>query len=149
MTTPGPAELSAKVFDELTGQLNNRRQRERRDYRTLQWVAPCTEEGLPDRRSYRQVKCHDISRGGLSYFTDRPPLDEFLVVALGKGPETIYLKCKVSNCVRVDERDGAFRIGCEFIERLELPPANRPGSTEAAKSPAQADPLVAAAGRRK
>jgi hypothetical protein len=128
MSGGATAELSAQVFDELTGQDSNRRKRERRDFRYLQWAAPCQEDTLPDRRSFRQVRCSDISRGGMSYYTDRPPLDEFLVVGLGTSKETIWLRCKVANCVRVDEDKGAFRIGCEFIERLDLPPEARPAA---------------------
>ena len=68
----------------------------------------------------------------MSYFTDQPPIEEFVVIGLGIGPQTIYLRCKAANCVRVDQTNGAFRIGCEFVGRVELPPADQPvltGST--------------------
>lgn len=128
-------ELPEKIFDRLTGQVDNRRKRERREYRLLQWVAPCQESNLPVRNDFRQVRCHDISRSGVSYFTDRPAIDEFLVIGLGIGPQTIYLRCKVANCVRVDQTHGAYRIGCEFVGRVELPPHDQPvlaGSSAAA-----------------
>ena len=114
------------MFDRITGVQGNRRNRERRTYRVLQWVAGCPDEGLPKRKAFRQVRCHDISRGGLSYYTEQPPLDELLVVGLGSGGQTTYLKCRVANCVRVDETNGAFRVGCEFICRVELPVADQP-----------------------
>ena len=125
------AELSAQQFDELTGIGDNRRKRERRGFSYLQWAAPCQHDTLPDRRSFRQIRCSDISRGGISYYTDRPPLDEYLVMGLGKSPNIIWVRCQISNCVRVDEEKGAFRIGCQFIERLELPTEFRPAALAA------------------
>jgi hypothetical protein len=47
MSDPNTTELSAETFDEITGQPNNRRNRERRAYRISQWIAGCNETELP------------------------------------------------------------------------------------------------------
>jgi len=126
VTHPAITELTAETFDRLTGQGDNRRKRDRRPYRVLQWAAPCPEAGLPKPKAYRQIRCDDISRAGVSYFTNQPPLHEFLIIGLGTGAATIYVECRVANCVRVDQPGGAFRIGCEFVKRVELSPTDQP-----------------------
>jgi hypothetical protein len=143
MTEPIATELSAEMFDRITGQPKNRRNRERRSYRVVQWVAVCPDDGLPESKAFRQVRCDDISRSGISFYTDQPPLDELLIIALGGGAQTTYLKCRVSNCIRIDESLGAFRIGCEFVCRVELPQGNRPPT--AANPTTQAGKVTGAA----
>ncbi|HEX3997086.1 MAG TPA: PilZ domain-containing protein [Pirellulales bacterium] len=130
MISPVAAELTKETLDQLTGREGNRRKRERRPYHVLQWAAPWSDGSPPQPEAFRQIRCHDISRGGISYFSDRPLLDEFLIVGLAAAAEMIYLKCRVANCVRVDQASGAFRVGCEFIERIELPPANQPPANQ-------------------
>jgi len=99
----------------------NRRERVRQPYRMLQWVAPCPVTGLPDPSSFQQVHCQDISRSGIAYRSQIPPLDKFVVFALRNGARTTYLKARVANCARVVEAThGYYRVGCEFIDRVQL-----------------------------
>ena len=118
------AQLPQSVVDKLkpTGSAADQRERDRQAYRVTQRIAPYSEGHLPDLSDFRPVRCHDISRGGISYYSLKPPLDEFLVVAVGTGPQTTYLTARVANCIRVEEdSDAMFRVGCEFLTRVDIP----------------------------
>jgi PilZ domain len=99
----------------------DRRVRARQSYSTLQWVAPCPDTGLPDPGSFQQVRCHDISRGGIAYLCQIPPTETLVVFALRSGAETNYLKARVASCVQVVEgKHMCYRVGCEFVDRVQL-----------------------------
>jgi hypothetical protein len=99
----------------------DRRARQRQPFLSLQWVAPCPQSGLPDPGSFQQVHCHDISPRGISYDVAAPPTATNLIFALKSGPHTTYLKAHVVNCAEVVEGTKLFfRIGCEFVDRLQV-----------------------------
>lgn len=98
-----------------------RRTHPRQSFLSLQWVAPCPESGLPDPGSFQQVHCHDISPCGISYDVAAPPTATDLIFALKSGPHTTYLKARVVNSAQMVEGTSLiFRIGCEFVERLQV-----------------------------
>src|SRR5262245_23969297 len=47
-----------------------RRVSSRRPHRVFQWVAPCINGQLPDQTMFYPVKCIDISRTGIAFFTE-------------------------------------------------------------------------------
>ena len=117
----GTFHARQRADDERSHSLD-RRNRSRQTYRILQWMAPCREGELPDPGSVRQVRCHDLSCGGISYYSKEPPLEKFLVFFLRAGERGMYVQARVANCMHVVEGQGPmFRIGCEFINRLQLP----------------------------
>ncbi len=133
------AQSTASEPEDSTATSADRRHRSRQNYRILQWMAPCREGELPDPGSFRQVRCHDVSCGGISYYSKEPPLEKFLVFFLRIGDRGVYVQARVANCMQVIEgKQTTFRIGCEFLNRLELH-AEDGGETKAMfpASPAQ------------
>jgi PAS domain S-box-containing protein len=93
----------------------------RREYQYRQAIAPMDGKRLPARRDFFEVECEDISAGGISFYLDRPPEFEYLVVALGKAPTLTWFAALV---VRVVDRSAPdaprFLVGCRFTGRVHL-----------------------------
>lgn len=88
-----------------------------------QRVAPYDGSGtLPDEAAFRDVRCHDLSAGGISFFCAEAPDSQMLVVQLAKGHDVRYMIARVANIVAVGESaEAQFRVGCSFVERLHPP----------------------------
>jgi hypothetical protein len=98
---------------------SNRRGRERRSYRCIQRLAPCTGDQVPAMSEFREVVCQDLSAGGFSYLCSTPPEADTLAVELGKAPVLIYVTACVVHVSEV--RSGGerqFLVGCRFTGRL-------------------------------
>jgi hypothetical protein len=88
------------------------RRHARSQYPQVQRVASATGAGLPRSDEFREVRCLDLSAGGISFLTDDVPADGKFVVALGTSPDLIYLSAEVV-------RDVPQRlVGCRFTGRL-------------------------------
>lgn len=118
MTTKPTYQLPVEaVVTSPSGQ--ERRQRDRQPFRVLQRVASCSDGKVPADSAFSRVRCHDLSRSGIAFDTTRPPLEEMLVIALGDGPTTIYVRARVANSMRIMVgTTPMFRVGCEFLERI-------------------------------
>jgi PAS domain S-box-containing protein len=91
----------------------------RRSYRYEQRIAPMVGDALPDRKLFFEVQCNDISAGGISFFVERAPTYENVVVALGKPPALSYFRATVVRVASV-QKDGAtvYLVGCRFAGRV-------------------------------
>ena len=89
----------------------------------MQRMAPYHGGGeLPDEAEFREVRCHDLSAGGISFLCAEPPEAQTLVVQLGKGDNVRYMIARVAHIVAVGESaEFQFRVGCSFVERLHPP----------------------------
>ncbi|MHC4177117.1 MAG: hypothetical protein ACYSWU_06405 [Planctomycetota bacterium] len=121
-----------------------RRTERRRTFLSSQRIAPRHGPGVPDESQFFEVPCHDLSRGGFSFFLPHRPDFDSLAVAFGTPPEVIYMAAEVSHCedVSVDscgqvrpvhgpggetgpeDLDGPAAtpmvlVGCRFIRRLQ------------------------------
>ena len=100
--------------------LQDDRRTVRYPYHRSQYVASYEEGHVPEPGDFRQVECHEISTGGLSYLCRERPLSQFLVISLGDEERPIYMKVRVAHVRDVCWQGKAcFRVGCEFLERLE------------------------------
>ena len=92
---------------------------ERHPYPTWQYMAPFANDALPDPACFRQVQCHDISGGGLSFFTPESSLNERVVISVGSPPEQIFLEARITN-TRAMPLEGKTTLlaGCRFVRRL-------------------------------
>lgn len=97
----------------------------RRPFTEQQRVAAYDGSGvLPDESAFREVRCHDLSAGGISFLCVDPPDCQTVVVQLGKGAEVRYMIARVAHIAAVGESaDAQFRVGCSFVERLHPAPA--------------------------
>jgi hypothetical protein len=118
MTTKPKYELPVETIA-ASPSGRERRKRERRPFTVMQRVAPCPDGRAPAEYTFSRVRCHDISRSGISFDTTQPPLHEYFVIALGDGPATIYVRARVANSMRIMVgKTPMFRVDCEFLERM-------------------------------
>lgn len=122
-----------------------RRQRTRRPFASVQRIAPRLTSEFPRGDTFFPVRCHDLNEDGFSFLLPRRPSYNALVVALGRGPQEIYLAAEVRHCSDIllhpdgrverisaekrpseadSDRTGAVlmvQVGCRFLERLIRP----------------------------
>jgi len=95
-------------------EMKDHRRSTRRSFAAAQRIAPYAKT-LPDRSTFHEVMCRDISTSGFSFSANERPEFKELIVELGAAPNYIYV---VANIVRVlQQPDKTFVIGCEFIGR--------------------------------
>jgi hypothetical protein len=79
-------------------------------------LSPVKGDCLPGLHEFREVLCEDLSAGGVAMLLPHPPDFETCVVAIGKAPHVNYFLARVAHAEHV------FRIGCQFLSRLDLDP---------------------------
>jgi hypothetical protein len=96
-------------------------------YGFRQQIAPIYGGVLPQKKDFRYVQCHDISRGGFSFYINEAPDYEDLVIALGSPPQLNYLTARVTRAGKEQRESGSVCVvGCRFTGRLPgLPSASR------------------------
>jgi PAS domain S-box-containing protein len=99
---------------------SERRKRPRRMFSYFQRIAPYQGKKLPPPALFREVRCCDISAGGFSFVSARPPDHTDYVVALGAAPVVIHLSVRVAHVTpkRIDDRD-VYLVGCTYLERVD------------------------------
>ena len=142
------AEIDANFYN-LVHQLSmaaggppaERRHERRSRFVATQRVAFRRTPGIPDETEFTEVQCHDLTRGGFSFFLPSEPKFQLLVVALGTPPNLIHVSARVTHTEPVlvyesglVERypDGCIPdgtksrpvqrrvlVGCTFVERLD------------------------------
>lgn len=142
------AEIDANFYN-LVHQLSmaagglpaERRHEKRSRFVATQRVAFRGTPGIPDVTEFTEVQCHDLTRGGFSFFLPSEPTLQFLVVALGTPPRVIYVSARVTHtepvlvyesglmerypdgCVPDQTKSQHVRrmilVGCTFVKRLD------------------------------
>jgi hypothetical protein len=110
---------SRKQQAEEEVQRKERRTSERHAYPVVQMLAPCNAIRLPEEDAFREVRCHDISRGGFSFLWSKPPDFEFVVVSLGNGSDRISLTARVVRSSPSPGLQDEFLVCCEFLDRVK------------------------------
>jgi len=117
----GMAELTAQAsFDNVAAPEQERRQSRRMPYACTGMVAAYLPPDIPPREAFWTVRCRDLSRGGVSFYSPIKPSSASLVISLG-SMETLscLLACRVVYCAYVgNQGQPQYLVGCEFIERL-------------------------------
>jgi putative component of membrane protein insertase Oxa1/YidC/SpoIIIJ protein YidD len=111
-------ELGQAIADALDPGNLERRTSERYAYPTIQMAAPCGVAGDLGESIFRPVRCHDISRGGISFVWPAQPDFTEVVVGLSDGPGSVRLKARVLRCIPVADPHDSYLVCCHFIERL-------------------------------
>lgn len=116
-----PADSSDEADAEESAEARERRRKLRVPFPRMQEIAPIIDGKLPDQSRFLEVRCHDISAGGFSFFLPNKPDFKELVVALGEGKQRKFFTARVLH-VRAAELDGRRMklVGCEYAGRLEL-----------------------------
>jgi hypothetical protein len=97
-----------------------RRQSKRMSYACAAMVANYHPPGIPSKDSFWTVRCRDLSRGGVSFYSPTKPSASTMVVSLGSSHTlSCLLACRVVYCAYVgDAAQPQYLVGCEFMERL-------------------------------
>jgi hypothetical protein len=107
-------------FEALAAVVEERRRDRRFPYSCTQRVAFRSGAKLPATSDYVEVQCHDISAGGLSFWSkDRALPSRDLIIELGQPPHYLMVTALVRHCTpfTVSEQQ-LFLIGCEFTGRF-------------------------------
>lgn len=116
------APASPRPFESLAqSSAEEKRTSPRRRYQYRQMIAPMIGATIPRRRDFYEVDCEDISAGGISFYLERPPDFESLVVALGRPPTVSYFTARVVRIVAPSPPERPrYLIGCRFTGRVHL-----------------------------
>jgi hypothetical protein len=97
-----------------------RRTSDRWPFTEIQVLGPYGTWGLPKKHMFCEVRCHDLSQGGISFFLPRPPTFEFAVIGLGKRPNVTYLLIRLTHCREHVEEKKRYLVGCRFLQRVTI-----------------------------
>lgn len=136
---------AAPPFETAAPEGEERRETRRRRWLGVQWVAYWDGGRFPADHEFQEVRCHDLSCGGFSFFVFQPLPGPQLVAAFGRKPDLIYLAAEQVHAVHVllfpsgrvlsveNPEEAVHRrhpngeigqplllIGCRFLQRLDL-----------------------------
>lgn len=111
-------ELVHEALSHGTRDRVERREGDRGDFACVQLVAPYAGGPLPDQADFCHVDCCDLSTSGFSFVTETAPETDRLVVALGRAPFQFFIAEIVHRKPLVSEARRAYRVGCQFRQRL-------------------------------
>ena len=97
-----------------------RRKSQRRPCQTILLLGPYGSWGLPTHRMFCEVRCHDLSQGGVSFFLPRPPTFEFAVIGLGKRPNISYFLIRLTHFREHIDVEKQYLVGGNFIQRVKI-----------------------------
>ena len=121
MTEKESFEESIEEFvDAVASDGQDRRQSQRFAYTVVQNMAPYDGKKLPTSDMFRQVQCHDLSTGGISFIWPHDPEFEQVVIKLTAGQRTLYVVARVVSRRPLDESKRRFLVGCRFLDRVRI-----------------------------
>jgi hypothetical protein len=114
--------LSHVAYEPAAETVDERRRQSRRNFPTVQAMAPYINGSLPPRDMLQPVQCNDLSTSGIAFFATEWPTYDRLVVALATANQVIYLTAAVAHTKRLSAEDEAplYHVGCKFIGRVQL-----------------------------
>ena len=122
---PSTADDGERIASETTPDPQRRRKREeqrsekRHPFFCLQWIAPYNGYRAPDPDEFFRVQCRDISSSGISFFVDRVPYFELVVIRLPGDGAPKYLTARIQRVKQSANCEfGAYTVGCMFLGSL-------------------------------
>lgn len=92
-----------------------RRESPRRPFASTQRIAIRRGDEVPTESDFVEVRCHDLTRQGFSFFLPTQPDFTSLVAALESSPKPIYLAAEVVRCSAV------LVYSSGIVERMDHP----------------------------
>ncbi|MBW3599156.1 MAG: GAF domain-containing protein [Planctomycetes bacterium] len=118
-----PPELLEQLIDIQRGgqqKYTEKRTRARRLFPYVQRVAAWAGGRLPRPRDFLEVQCRDISATGFSFFVERRPRYDRIVVAFGPDENPVHVVAEVRHVTPHEPTgDAQFIVGCEFLARVQ------------------------------
>lgn len=87
-------------------------------YPAIQLILPLAAGRPIDARSLCKVQCHDISRGGVSFYWPVKPDFTHICLALGGQTNPTWVKARVVHSRQTPDHEARFLVGCAFTERI-------------------------------
>jgi len=110
-----------RAFGSPAPDRNQQRRSQRHNYTYTQKMAVMLGDRLPTAAEFVNVRCRDLSAGGVSLLLNAPPAGDRLVVALGKPPVLTYFAAEVVHVQRQHlGRSIVYQVGCRFTGRVNL-----------------------------
>ncbi len=97
--------------------IDDRRQHSRQPYPQRQWLNACPEadDGLA---AWREVRCHDLSAEGFSFWYSAAPQSSHLVLSLGESGTEVDVLAEVKHTTEVScLQDHLYLVGCQILRR--------------------------------
>lgn len=109
----------ATVVENSAPEPENRRTTHRKTFYCWQMMAWYDGKRAPQQTDFHLIECRDLSPSGFSFFSDKKPCQERMIIAIGSAPfaffEAVTVRCEPA----VGERTKGFIVGCRFEKRLE------------------------------
>jgi hypothetical protein len=103
----------------LGGGDEDRRRSPRSNYPAIQLLAPFDGHLPPSKIDFCQVRCYDISQGGLSFLWPEPPAFRYLVIGLDSTLGRVWVKAQVMRHRPIAGLNGEFHVSCRFLGRVD------------------------------
>lgn len=124
--TIGADERPVRVVPDALGVPHaERRQSTRLPYSCSGTVAAYVPPDIPPREAFWMVRCRDLSRRGIAFYSPIKPASSSLLIRLASvgGHDDCLLSCRVAHCSDVGtQTNPRFLVGCEFLERVSEKP---------------------------
>ena len=119
MSLPDPCDTAFlnELFAREPKSFTERRQHARASLGTQAELVPLTMDGPDFSRAY-EVTTEDISRGGASVLSPKPPLGPHWALALPQGDSRVIMELAIRDLRRTP--DGRFRVACQFVRRVPV-----------------------------
>ncbi len=93
----------------------------RQEFGVTQAIAPVVCGMLPHQKHFAEVECRDLSAGGFSFYLDKPPPYDTLVIRLGPPGSDTFVSARVAHVREVEhEGETVQLVGCQFIGKVYL-----------------------------
>jgi hypothetical protein len=108
-----------KAIDPSAKSTEEQRKTRRFAFDRLQWIAPTSNDTIPDDAEFFEVRFRDISTGGFAFLTREPLETERLVAKLGAPPCAVLVLAEIAH-QRETWYEGAwiYHVGCKILRRL-------------------------------
>ncbi len=104
-----------------------RRKSKRQKYTLIARIALCSQNELPEQLPFREVRCRNISFGGVAFYLDEKLSCETIAIEMATRPRTLRMLARVVYQLPAElfhlfddqaEHPGEFVVGCQFLRRL-------------------------------
>lgn len=122
-TKPDPVLLQTlqKMMGGPPGRGNSERRHARRyTYRATQFLAPYSRGGLPADGDFREVRCQDLSTGGIAFYWPTAPDFDDVVIQLGTRRSPIFVTAHITSVRPSGETPDEVLVGCQFTGRVQV-----------------------------
>jgi hypothetical protein len=114
-------DLATQAVSGVETPERDRRRSRRMPYACTGMAAAYLAPDVPANEAFWMVRCRDLSRGGVSFYSPIKPTTSSLVLNLGSLDNVrCLLACRVVYCAYVgNQGQPQYLVGCGFLERLD------------------------------